>query len=127
MDWSLGWYSFSFPFFGQQAQQHYSNDHRFQALDASRALWLTTLNDPAQRNLKDPAAEVMQLKEEGRVDAIKGVFSDALFQCYVIKMRSQVESYQNELYTRHQVLAAKPVDVVSDSRYLLTAIADLTL
>lgn len=119
-----GWYS-------EKTGKHYPVcDYRyvlkFLALDASGQLWLSAFNDPGQVILKHPAAEVMQLKEEGQIDAFQGVFNAALFRSYVFKVKSKVESYQNEVYTRHQVLAAKPIDFVSDSKHLLAAIAELS-
>lgn len=104
----------------------------FTVSDATGQTWVTTFNDEAEKLLKIPASELLNLKvfpplifKENDFNAYEAKFESILFNQYVMKCRAKQEVYQDEAKLRVSCVSLDKVAYVERSRQLLGLISQM--
>eukprot|EP00808_Paulinella_micropora_P019634 g74900.t1 len=91
--------------------------------DQSGSSWLTAFNDQAEMMLGKSAREMDDFVKAGAEPAFEAVFKEANFKTYLFKIRSKLETNQDQQQVKSHIMSATPVDFRKESEYLLSEIA----
>ncbi|XP_039276249.1 replication protein A 70 kDa DNA-binding subunit-like [Nilaparvata lugens] len=95
-----------------------------QIADISDAQWVSAFQDVAELLLNTTADDVGNMLSDEK--AIEQLFQVPLFSCYNIRLRSKVETFNDEMRRKVVVVSMKPVDNGEYAKFLLKELQEMT-
>lgn len=95
-----------------------------QIADISDAQWVSCFQEVAEQTLNSTADEIGNML--GDEKAIEQLFQVPLFSCYNIRLRSKIETFNDEMRRKVVVVSMKPVDNAEYANFLLKELQEMT-
>eukprot|EP00039_Didymoeca_costata_P007560 m.101215 g.101215 ORF g.101215 m.101215 type:complete len:689 (+) comp13736_c2_seq1:56-2122(+) len=94
---------------------------RFSVLDATGQAWISCFSDQGEKIFGKTSQEIGQMKEQSD-QAYENAIQGAMFKQFMFKVRAKAETYNDETRAKNTAIEVKPVDPITESKYLITEI-----
>jgi replication factor A1 len=87
--------------------------------DKSGSLWANVFNEVGEQILGRPASAIQSLKAENNEPDINTIFEGSVWKSWIMKLKLFNSFYQDEYFTRTNIIHLEPVDYLEESKKLL--------
>lgn len=98
---------------------------RMRASDHTGSAWLNAFNESAQAIIGKPASDVEAFVKNGDDRSFQACFDEPLYKPFNFRVRAKQETYNDEPRRRLDVMSAKPIDLVTDAKDMLSALESM--
>lgn len=92
--------------------------------DNSDHIWVTSFQESGEIILGKTCKELAEIRDRSEED-FQAVFNEAIFECFIFKLRTKMETYQDESRFKTSVVSATPVDYAAYSRKLIDDLTNM--